>query len=749
VQGSALVSKLQHVVQLLDGLVTRSLEPFRSSISSNTSSHEHLEYHHTSSAIRNMRRVSGLSSISMSSTIARLSLLACFIHAATTQTLSLSFKSCCVYRAREHWTTLNMLPWEACAADSSPDKPNPSVNVPRSWCQTNCTRFTPSTFSQWSDLLTTFVAPALGLLILCPIGSPESFDDEEVYDGDNEEDDQTPLQGVREAHESGRDEHMAKTASVTALPSNRRDGDDFHLQHHHMSKRAAKKKVDWNQVAYSAREYVSLLGDPASAIAGSFHQLLWDLQLVRALSAVKEYSPVREVHEDALRLALLGGQTMVYGSDPTTTSKARAPVDGYELSTLLAPESPEPEDQSLGGLMSEAPTPAPSRHGSRDRTSFYQNPTDDGSTIELLAIRTLGSLSEGMPGGPLPQQGSKSKIRSKLDYTIRLLLTAKVDFTNGVVVPMILTYGGCAAGFYGAYKAIGDRDKAFSLSFGVSYAWLLVLSVVSNCCAITVNSSLLETSLALLLRPPQSQSPGGSRPGSPFSCAPYTVRVVPFRKRIKSTAWWSHWIDHVMAENDAQTSKGGFVLPAFLSHAKSHRFQLTAGSYAGRFILMQLLGWLCVMVFVACGILIAYRTPTVGFGCRSVTLLLYVAGSFVNALLHWLRVISDQRGSRLTPVLNSGYRMLTLLNAVFLVGGTTAQVSGLFQSCRCSALFQGRDALVELNILTQQDVSAAKEYWLPVGYIAFVIALLVSSGTVVVREFIMLRMAARFIHAPD
>jgi hypothetical protein len=695
-----------------------------------------------------MRPISDLLSVSILSPIIKWCLLACFIHVSSAQVVPLDWKGCCVYQARQQWTTLNMLPWEACAADSSPDKPNPSVNVSRRWCQNHCTRFKPSTFSQWSDLLTTFVVPALGLLILCPIGSPMSSDDDAEDNSDNEEDDRTPLQREREADEPGHGEYMAKSASATALPLGQRDSDTFHHQYHHMSKRAAKKKIDWSQLVYSAKEYISLLGDPASAIAGSFHQLLWDLKLIRALCSVKEYSPLREVHEDALRLALLGGQTMVYGSDPTTTSKVRVPVHDYELATLLAPESPEPEDSTMDSPMREVPSPTLSRHVSKDSTSFYQNSTDEGSTIELLAIRTLGSLSKGVPGGPLAQQMTKSKIRGKLDYTIRVLLTAKVDFTNGVLVPMILTYGGCAAGFYGAYKALGDRDKAFSLSFGVSYAWLLVLSVVSNCGAITVNSALLETYLGLLLRPPQSHPPCQSRPGKPFSYAPYAVRVVPFRERIKSTAWWSRWIDLVMAENQARLSNGGFIIPADLSQTRSHRFQLTSGLYAGRLLLMQLLGWVCVMSFVVCGIVISYRTPTVGFGCRSGTLLLYVVGSFILAWLHWLRVIADHRRSPLTTALNLGYRILTLLNAVFLVGGTTAQVSGLFQSCRCSALFQGPSAKVELNIQTPQDISGAKLYWLPVGYVAFVIALLVSSGAVVVREFIMLRMMARFIHAP-
>jgi hypothetical protein len=662
-----------------------------------------------------------------------------------------------------------MLPWNACLVNPNSSIINPTVNATRQRCKKlKCYGFAASSFSQWSDLLTTFVAPAIGLLIVCPIGSPGYEDD----DQEEEEEEADPESGegnedsneanrlndterVVEATEIVHDGNVDKSASVHTS-SQVQTRKEYLYQRSPMP--GKKRKRGWHGFIYIALEYISLIGDPSSAIAGSLHQLFWDMKVVKALCSVKDYYSSKEVYEDALRLALLCGQTAIEEVDSMTKKRGTTSVDEYELSRIFTPEAPityepvtkePPTDEAMTDepLTDEPLTYEPtsnqtarserplsiSSQFSRDST-FSWSKKRDSSSVALLAHNALKGLPDWVT------DTRRSKIRRQLDDATGTVLKAKIDFTNGIVVPVVLAYAGCAAGFYTAYQALGNRDKAFTLSFGVSYAWLLVLAVVSNSSAITVNSSLLEPLLASLLydasHPPSHHTRKGSL--SFHIRYKYWPRVVPFRRRISTTAQWSRWIDEILAKTSSRGIDVG-------SPVAFHHFHSQVGSYASHFLKMQILGWLCASVFVACGAIIAWKTPTLGLGCRSFTLFLYMFLTLVTSFMHWLRVIFEVRGSSLTWLLNCLYRTSTFSGAFAIVGGTAAQLIGLFQRCSCSALFQGENAIVVLNTNTQQDIDSAKNFWLPVGYVAFMIALLLSSGAVILREYIFMRLTARFL----
>src|SRR4051794_5763407 len=74
----------------------------------------------------------------------------------------------------------------------------------------------------------------------------------------------------------------------------------------------------------------------------------------------------------------------------------------------------------------------------------------------------------------------------------RVLLEARVDFVNTVLIPVILILVVTASVFYDAYQSLGDNDTAHSLAFGLLYSWLIILAVASNCYTGSLTYSLLD-----------------------------------------------------------------------------------------------------------------------------------------------------------------------------------------------------------------------------------------------------------------
>lgn len=122
---------------------------------------------------------------------------------------------CCMKAAREQFNETNLLkPWNVCGVSpvfdfSNPGSPNPSVNVSLGWCKAHCPGYQKSSAQQWLQPLSTWGIQALTLLVLCTVGETGS----------------------------------------------------------------TKRKWPFFILYYKIKEYVAILGDPASAICGAFSEL--------------------------------------------------------------------------------------------------------------------------------------------------------------------------------------------------------------------------------------------------------------------------------------------------------------------------------------------------------------------------------------------------------------------------------------------------------------------------------------------
>lgn len=138
--------------------------------------------------------------------------------------------TCCMQAAREQFSDTDpQNPWDLCGVDPDFDfeghsDPSPSVNASLGWCKHHCPGYQKSSAEQWLQPLSTWVIPALALLILCSVG------------------------------EAGR---------------------------------GKKEKWPFYTACYQVKEYIALLGDLASAICGAFSELWMDALMAERLAKVE------------------------------------------------------------------------------------------------------------------------------------------------------------------------------------------------------------------------------------------------------------------------------------------------------------------------------------------------------------------------------------------------------------------------------------------------------------------------------
>jgi hypothetical protein len=344
------------------------------------------------------------------------------------------------------------------------------------WCEQNCPGFQLSTFNQWSDLLTSFIVPAFAQLLLCPVGWGGENEDEDEEEGKKDE---TPGRSQNKLSATG--------SGVKELTAQK-----FWLWN--SVKGYWKKKRTLQNIFYLASEYIVRLGDPASAMSGCVYQLWTDFVYVWYMASK---NPPTKFKKHLIGFAILAGQTTLQRTDAELkpSDAELKPSDVDDIANLVrgailektanattnASTSPPPGDEIISQFLADQTKAALTQTRDVEKDVAAQR---SAAALELKSIQSTYDQSE---------------LCKELQPTIETLLKANTDFVNGIVIPVVLTFAGTAAGFYNAYTVLGDRDKGYSLAFGVFYAWLLVLAVVSNCYATTVNAELLEDSLKTLL----------------------------------------------------------------------------------------------------------------------------------------------------------------------------------------------------------------------------------------------------------
>ncbi|ERF75873.1 hypothetical protein EPUS_01239 [Endocarpon pusillum Z07020] len=572
-------------------------------------------------------------------------LLLLLLFATTTE--AAHYSKCCVLGARDQLNIFTEeLPWDVCHYNKTVSYPadpvSPSVNRTKGWCINNCQGAQWSNATQWIQPLASWIAPYTGLLLLCPVGGkPEKTEKKRP---ERSEEPATSMTG---------DE--APPAHNPALKSgwmtNR-----FHWQ---KLRTTCQEAYTWccnaaEYLRFPAQEYVMLIGDPASALWGSFAELQHDRLMVRDLSRPSRLEP---------RLR----QTFVIMVDDTVYDPDLTRQLGEKIERVVSPPI------HPGELLVE------------QKMTYDPVKTTAVDTINEKDPQSVSTINRVAATSNILVHDYDYKSLVDLERALRSVVEARVPFITAIALPAVLMLAVVA---YDAYNKLGDNDTVHSIAYGVFYSWIVVLAVVGNCAATSVNAGVLDNTL-------------GGVVGFKFH------PQVPLRKRYSNAVRWSAWRYNV---------EGRFwvVLPSPLLH-------WPGAGVAGRGVVMRM---------------------------RGVDLVHDADGGDGVSVVH-LRLVemcddadpdSKRTWTRLDVAVRYVYGFLVLCNACLLVLGTVFNLAGLYRTCRCKLLFASMDALVELNTNTQQYLDNARKFWYPVGYVVFTLVWILCAMAVALRKHMTLHL---------
>ncbi|KAL2072194.1 hypothetical protein VTL71DRAFT_11537 [Oculimacula yallundae] len=198
-------------------------------------------------------------------------LLLAFVVNAFQGVSAIDSRICCLKAARGAYTKdSKLLPWESCAFGASYEEGTykrgevPEVTTSLAFCREHCPGVRLSNLEEWLLLLTSWILPAIALLIICSTG-----------------------------------ESKEKKEKIVDTPARNQQGPLFKLSRFINFTTNSVFQVVPNFII----ELAAILGDPASAIRGAFSEIALDVRVVYSLYEQKGFDMMMRA------LAMVAGQT--------------------------------------------------------------------------------------------------------------------------------------------------------------------------------------------------------------------------------------------------------------------------------------------------------------------------------------------------------------------------------------------------------------------------------------------------------
>ena len=335
------------------------------------------------------------------------------------------------------------------------------------------------------------------------------------------------------------------------------------------------------------------------------------------------------------------------------------------------------------------------------------------AVVELLVTVVSGNLlhevQDGNPQGSLnPQIELTSKLCDETTSSdirsARLLglLSSQVGFGVTVGAPVIFYLGAFVYTILDLSNKPSDQDAAISLAFGVEWMIIVHVAIIGSCLLATNNPSTASVVAGL---PPRAAAGGkktrvmdGQLGSIQFLADTFDTEFQPVvmwergqnkRKWVKNSAAWR------LGESspDRELSKS-----------------LTVGWFP-IIVLVLLPTFILINLPPIAGAVVAWKTPPVGWGCRSLSFVCYAATQFfvvvffiltemLNSYLesssngtttsHQIQKSSEPKKPILTFIVRASTVLLQLLyyascltSLFFALGGTLMQVIGVYRNCFC------------------------------------------------------------------
>lgn len=544
-----------------------------------------------------------------------------------------SIARCCTVAVRgeflNYWNGTHFYPWEVCNLNKEIDygttETFPSVTRSMSWAKQFCHGTQYSTLRQWLQPLVAYISPYIGLLLLCPVGG--GYPDECTQLG--------PLRSFF---------HSLKTKT---------------------------------------KDYISILGDPASAVFGAASEVYADTV---GLYSISSLSVDRQL---ATWVAALAG-ALEFSARTDWCRDVQG--DGDLAQPTPEPESPLQEDEITAAA--------------------------DKSTAKIRAA-----------AGDDGQVTAADEARRAVAFCI----VARTPFTSAVLIPVVLTLAVTAAAFYDAYAKKGDKDTGLALAYCLWYSWILVPAVAGNSFATALSPEVARRAFGRVMRFRGGVVvvPLAERHVNNRFWANWVRRqegggrdYVSFVEQLAGDGrfWFLFCAGKLAAWCCVAVACGGAARIAWTTPT------VGLGCRSFNFILYGLLAFVNGLLHVLCSWLsVRGRLEGKTDGPRQ-----RIRG--LGDIAGMLAKLTFADGVR------AAYWFLVLVNSAVMVLGTLFHLVGVFRTCRCDRLLWDGDAMIELNSKTELAVVNANKYWLSTSYFVFSIMTLVCFVAVVFRQMITRRM---------
>ncbi|KAF3903660.1 hypothetical protein AA313_de0206750 [Arthrobotrys entomopaga] len=551
--------------------------------------------------------------------------------------------------------------------------------------------------------------------------------------------------------------------------------------------------LEYVNVLWPYIEWVSVLGDPASAFCAAFSTLAKDFVCSYFLFRA-EYKNLQPLDKSLIGLGMVASRTrpeeytlssflpmafsrliseVLMNPDVTATPQLRDHLfslknlfDNKHLKLVLtatasrnmltAFEESDTEGKTLRAqllaLQSELKTSPQTTEilnspKSEKQMNFPNIPEATSQAPELLPA--VSAVILNWPETPLgkitPERSEIEKVTptrvadptlkeepirifpsTSIKFVIQAIRRSRDNFLTSVAFPMVLVFASIVNTFFGAYKQLGDGDTAQGIAYGTWYMWILILSVFSNTSASSAKTKFVRDAL---------RTSAGIREKQIF------VESVMARNIYGNNANWFRWLEKAGVP---KLFRMGILGPG-------DERKLGGITHFLCYVVWQVVGWLWVGFACANAAAVAFTTPTIGVGCRTFNHVLYAGGTLLAALLRvFKREAFERQGAytekgrqneknisrRAQELFAVFYHVVCTVNVLILSLGTLFQISGLYNNCKCQALFGDDDTIIDVGTNTGLAVKNATRYWLSMAYVAYTTAWVACGLAICTRAFV-------------
>lgn len=291
--------------------------------------------------------------------------------------------------------------------------------------------------------------------------------------------------------------------------------------------------------------------------------------------------------------------------------------------------------------------------------------------------------------------------REMIKTRLLCMMSTQTSFGSAVGAPVVFYLGQFIYTILDLLTKRGDQDAGNSLAFGVEWMVIVHVAIISGCLLASNNPS---TSTAIVGFPPDTQQPKQKvatmpdRNGAPTSSLrsfkvwlgivreTHRVRHLPLFNPVYDTRFQPVWLWNRGINKMRWLENMSHV---FSGQLFRDEFKLTTGDWTFRIIIPTIF---LIILPPGAGGVVSYKTPPIGFACRSLSFLTYASLQSALGLISLLRYYFEGKGFlKEHPGWRFFFRktgftisvILTCGSAFTSIGGTMMQVMGVYRNCFC------------------------------------------------------------------